>query len=83
MKIDRKYQILDGAMQVFVDKGYANTRIDDIAEKISLSKGAIYHHFSSKKDLFLSLISHWETSCCTPSLIIGNLHNPILKSDSY
>ena len=61
MKIDRKYQILDGAMQVFVDKGYANTRIDDIAEKISLSKGAIYHHFSSKKDLFLSLISHWET----------------------
>ena len=48
-------------MQVFVEKGYANTRIDDIAEKVSLSKGAIYHHFCSKKELFLSLIAHWET----------------------
>ena len=48
-------------MQVFVDKGYANTRIDDIAEKVSLSKGAIYHHFCSKKEIFLSLIAHWET----------------------
>lgn len=48
-------------MQVFVEKGYANTRIDDIAEKVSLSKGAIYHHFPSKKELFLCLIAHWET----------------------
>ena len=61
VKIDRKYQILDSAMKIFVDKGYSNTTIDDIANSASLSKGAIYHHFNSKKVIFLSLIAHWET----------------------
>ena len=60
-KINRKFEILDGAMKVFVKKGYANTRIDDIANSVSLSKGAIYHHFNSKKEIFISLIKHWET----------------------
>ena len=31
------------------------------ANSVSLSKGAIYHHFSSKKKIFISLIKHWET----------------------
>jgi len=60
-KVDRKFQILDGAMEIFVQKGYSNTTINDIAGRVSLSKGAIYHHFSSKKEIFMSLIAHWET----------------------
>ena len=54
-------QILDAALEVFVKKGYAQTRMDDIVDLSGLSKGAIYHHYSSKNELFLSLIDHWET----------------------
>ena len=35
--------------------------VDDIVNEAGLSKGAIYHHYEGKKDLFLALIDHWET----------------------
>ena len=59
-KEDRKSQILDAAFSVFVEKGYSETTMDDIVQKSNMSKGAIYHYYSSKKELFLSLIDHWE-----------------------
>ena len=61
IKDNSKNQILDAALKVFVNKGYAQTRMDDIVDNSGLSKGAIYHHYKSKKDLFLSLIDHWES----------------------
>ena len=59
-KDNSKEQILEAAMKVFVRSGYAQTRMEDIAEVAGLSKGAIYHHYQSKKELFLSLIDYWE-----------------------
>ena len=60
-KEERKSQIMDAAMKVFTQKGYANARVDDIVRASGLSKGAIYHHYEDKEDIFLSLIDHWET----------------------
>ena len=60
-KENKKKQILDAAMNVFVDNGYENTTMDDIVKFSGMSKGALYHYFSSKKVLFLELIDHWET----------------------
>ena len=62
-KEERQYQILEAAMEVFVENGYANTRMDDIVSQSGLSKGALYHHYPSKKDLFIALIDHWEVYC--------------------
>jgi AcrR family transcriptional regulator len=62
-KKERQYQILEAAMEVFVINGYANTRMDDIVSQSGLSKGALYHHYPSKKDLFIALIDHWEVYC--------------------
>ena len=59
-KDNSKEQILEAAMKVFVKNGFSETRMDDIAENSGLSKGAIYHHYKSKKDLFICLIEHWE-----------------------
>jgi AcrR family transcriptional regulator len=59
----KKNQILDAALQVFVKKGYSETRMDDIVVGSGMSKGAIYHHYSSKRDLFLELIDFWEVYC--------------------
>jgi len=52
--------ILDAALKLFVKNGYSQTSMDDIVNISGLSKGAIYHHYSSKKILFLSLIDYWE-----------------------
>ncbi len=60
IKEKRKKQILDAAMKVFVSNGFENSRMDDIVHRSGLSKGAIYHHYSSKKELFLELIDVWE-----------------------
>jgi len=57
---NRKNQILNAAFEVFVKKGYAKTTMDDIVLASKLSKGALYHYYGSKKELFLSLIDHWE-----------------------
>ena len=54
-------KILDAAYEVFVGKGYSDTTMDDIVKRSEMSKGAIYHYYSSKKTLFLALIDHWET----------------------
>ncbi|SVE24593.1 uncharacterized protein METZ01_LOCUS477447, partial [marine metagenome] len=60
-KKERQSQIMEAAMKVFTKKGYSSARMDDIVEESGLSKGAIYHHFEGKKDVFLALIGHWET----------------------
>ena len=61
-KENSKNQILKAALKIFVVNGYSNTKMDDIADEAGFSKGAVYHHFSSKDDLFFSLIDYWETS---------------------
>ncbi len=53
---DTKTRILDAAERVFAEQGYANTSLDHVATAASLTKGAVYWHFASKSDLFLSLL---------------------------
>tara|TARA_Y100001960_G_scaffold328552_1_gene417639 strand:+ start:381 stop:959 length:579 start_codon:yes stop_codon:yes gene_type:complete len=60
---EKKQQILDAALKVFVNKGYSDTRMNDIVIGSGMSKGAIYHHYNSKRDLFLDLIDFWEIYC--------------------
>ena len=50
---------MDAALDVIVNKGYSDCRMDDIVAKANLSKGAIYWYYKSKKEIFLALISHW------------------------
>jgi AcrR family transcriptional regulator len=44
--------ILAAAARCFMDRGYAQTSIDDVARSLGATKGRIYHHFPSKGDLF-------------------------------
>jgi len=55
----RKYQILDAALEVIVSKGYEGSSMSDIVRKSKLSKGAIYWYYSSKKEVYLALVNHW------------------------
>ena len=51
----RKEEIFEAALYCFNKKGYYETSIDDIATRAGISKGGVYHHFTSKKSLFIDL----------------------------
>lgn len=55
-KEERQAQILAAAREEFIENGYQAARISDVAKRASLSKGAIYFHYPSKRDLFLALV---------------------------
>jgi len=55
-KAEATYQrILDVANSLFSEKGYNNTSIQDIITELKMSKGAVYHHFKSKKEILDAL----------------------------
>src|SRR6478735_4584505 len=51
----RPPEILDAALAVFAQKGFAATKLDDIAAKAGITKGTIYLYFDSKQALFEAL----------------------------
>jgi AcrR family transcriptional regulator len=52
----RPEEVLDAALDLFARKGFAATRMDDIANAAGLSKAAIYLYFPSKEDVFKALV---------------------------
>ena len=56
-----KFEILDAAEKLFLEKGYDKTTIADIVGEIGMTKGAIYHHFKSKMDILESLFYYRAT----------------------
>lgn len=48
-------KILDTAERLFIEMGYDRTSLQEIIDETGLSKGAIYHHFASKEDIFYSV----------------------------
>lgn len=53
---ERKAQIINAAEDVFTQKGFNEARMDDIADKTGLSKGALYLYFKSKDDLIIAIL---------------------------
>lgn len=53
---ERSAQILEAALACFVRKGYTSTKMDEIAKEAGLSKGGVYFHFGSKREIFDALV---------------------------
>jgi AcrR family transcriptional regulator len=53
---DTRERILDAALDLFADKGFHDSRLDEIVTESGTSKGSIYFHFPNKERLFLALI---------------------------
>ncbi|KOR76205.1 TetR/AcrR family transcriptional regulator [Paenibacillus solani] len=49
--------ILDKAKELFIQRGYAATSMDELVKYTGASKGSIYYHFESKEDLFVKLLA--------------------------
>ena len=58
---DTHEKILRSASQLFAKNGYSATGVAAICKKANISKGAFYHHFPSKQDVFLALLENWLT----------------------
>jgi AcrR family transcriptional regulator len=54
--------VLDGARTLFVEQGFDATSVDDIAQLSRVSKGAVYHHFADKRELFAELFRMSQVS---------------------
>ena len=52
----RPAELLDAAFELFVERGFAATRIDDIAARAGVSKGTVYLYFPSKQAVFEALV---------------------------
>jgi AcrR family transcriptional regulator len=52
-----RQRILDAALRLFVERGFASTSVRDIVERLHLTKGSLYYHFASKDDLLFALTS--------------------------
>ena len=61
---EKREAILRGAMQEFLEHGYAGARIDKIVVAAGVSKATLYRHFADKKALFTALIQRMATSTC-------------------
>ena len=48
-------KILDTAERLFIETGYDRASLQEIIDETGLSKGAIYHHFASKEDIFYAV----------------------------
>jgi AcrR family transcriptional regulator len=53
---ERPKEILEAALDLFVEKGFAGTRLDDVAARAGLSKAAIYLYFEDKTALFQGVV---------------------------
>lgn len=53
---ERKLQIIEAAVSVFAREGFNKARMDDIADKAGLSKGALYWYFKSKDAIILAIL---------------------------
>lgn len=56
---ETRNQILNAALELFSRHGYDAASVKDICDAAQVSKGAFYHHFSSKQALFLQLMERW------------------------
>lgn len=52
----RPDEVLDAALELFIEQGFAQTRVDDIAKRAGISKGAVYLYFESKEKVLEGLV---------------------------
>lgn len=59
-KTSAREKLLDAALKVIREKGYAATSVDDLCHAAGVTKGAFFHHFASKEDLAVAAASYWS-----------------------
>jgi AcrR family transcriptional regulator len=77
-------KIIKTAFKIFAEKGFDSASMNNIKDIAGVSKGAIYHYFDSKEELFIKVIEYfiYESSNYTNSLEIKS-YNDLIKYGEY
>jgi AcrR family transcriptional regulator len=80
-KEDRPAEITQAALAAFAEKGYAATRVDEVAKRAGVSKGLLYLYFKTKEDLFKAVIR----SFLSPRIdaLISNIEETDLSAEEF
>jgi len=80
-KEDRPAEITEAALAAFAEKGYAATKVEEVAKRAGVSKGLLYLYFKTKEDLFKAVIR----SFLTPRIdaLIANIENTELSAEQF
>ncbi|MGK8520164.1 TetR/AcrR family transcriptional regulator [Nocardia asteroides] len=70
-----KTAILDAARKLFVERGFDATSVDDIARESQLSKGAVYHHFQDKQQVFA------EVYLAAEKVVVGAVAESVMQPE--
>ncbi|RHW41699.1 TetR/AcrR family transcriptional regulator [Neobacillus notoginsengisoli] len=73
---DRKQRVIQAAHQLFIEKGFQATSIQDILDNSGISKGTFYNYFPSKNELLIALITsiYKQLELERNELLVGKSH---------
>ncbi|MDD3140769.1 MAG: TetR/AcrR family transcriptional regulator [Lachnospiraceae bacterium] len=95
---ERKLEIVKTALELFSEKGYENTTIQDIAEHMNVSQGLCYRYFKSKQEIFAAASAYYAMQSAESmnqpfrenagaieklNTVIGNLFAFALKNSEF
>ncbi|MGI8314824.1 TetR/AcrR family transcriptional regulator [Halobacillus mangrovi] len=62
----KQAQILQAAVEIFAEKGYASSSTSEIAARANVAEGTIFRHYKTKKDLLISIVTPFMTKFTLP-----------------
>ena len=74
--LETREQLLDAAERVFLERGVGHATLAEVADAAGVTRGAVYHHFESKADLFEAMVARARCRW-TPPLILAMEQLPI------
>jgi AcrR family transcriptional regulator len=73
----RRQEVLDCAVKLFAEKGFAGTSINDIAERTTLKKASLYHYFPSKQHILAAVLEDEMTALWASAREIAQISDPV------
>ena len=82
--MDTKHRILDEALTLFSEKGYANVYVNDIAERVGIKAPSLYKHYKNKQAIFDAIIDEMNNRFMDQANALNiNGADPTADADIY
>lgn len=73
-------KLLQGAARLFREKGFDRTTVRDIAREVGIQSGSIFHHFSSKEDILLAVVTEAiRFNTLRLQNAVDGIHDPVAR----
>lgn len=66
---EKQFKIIEAAVEVFAEKGYAGSSTSEIAQRAGVAEGTIFRHYKTKKDLLISIVSPMMSKLIAPFVL--------------